>query len=242
MAVEVEAREQQTPRLSAEVDRLSNRLRAFEEREATLVAEAAAGAAALKEQARRADALEKEQRRMTAQHEEQMEEERTKTRLALERLRNELTGSLEEQQKMKRTEEMAQHRCSKRRLSVLSESIAPSATLDHLEFGARLRTLERRRRCSTFSIVSTGRRSARRSGWATRGCCAAGARGTASGRRVTDRGACWRQRNWLEIVLPTPERALSGLKARMDSKARLRSSQRWPQPLSRGQCRRLESG
>ena len=54
-------------------------------------------------------------------------------RLALERLRNELSGSLEEQQKMKRTEEMAQHRCSKCRLSVLSEDIAPSATLDHLE-------------------------------------------------------------------------------------------------------------
>ena len=138
----MEAREQQIPRLSIEVDRLSNRLRTFEEREAALVAEAAAGAAALKEQRRRADALEKEQRRMTAQHEERMEEEKTMTRLALERLRNELTGSLEEQQKMKRTEEMAQRRCSKCRLSALSEDIVRLPPWTIWRLGARLRTLE----------------------------------------------------------------------------------------------------
>ena len=79
---------------------------------------------------------------MTAQHEEQMEEEKTMTRLALERLRNELTGSLEEQQKMKRTEEMAQRRCSKCRLSALSEDIVRLPPWTIWRLGARLRTLE----------------------------------------------------------------------------------------------------
>ena len=79
---------------------------------------------------------------MTAQHEEQMEEEKTMTRLALERLRNELTGSLEEQQKIKRTEEMAQRRCSKCRLSALSEDNVRLPPWTIWTLGARLRTLE----------------------------------------------------------------------------------------------------